>query len=293
MKDVQLRDFPSFIRTTDADAYMVKYAIQEITRASRADAIVVNTFDALERDFLDGLSRIYPKVFPVGPLQLSLNQIPENSPLHSINSNLWREELECITWLNSQKPKSVVYVNFGSITVMSPQQMVEFAWGLANSSYSFLWIIRPDLVAGETAFLPPEFLEETKARSYLASWCRQEQVLSHHSIGGFLTHSGWNSTLESIVEGVPMACWPFFAEQQTNCWASRTKWGIGMEIDNNVQRNKVQNMVTKLMEGEEGEELRRAANNWKKLAVEAAGPNGSSTLSFNTLVNDVLLSKYP
>ncbi|KAL9689964.1 hypothetical protein QQ045_010357 [Rhodiola kirilowii] len=291
MKGIRLRDFPNFVCTTNPDEIMVKYAIQEITRTARADAVILNTFDALEHDFLDGLSNIYPKVLPVGPLQLPLNQIPQSSPLHSICSSLWKDEPQCITWLNSQKPKSVVYVNYGSITVMTPQQMVEFAWGLANTKYPFLWIIRPDLVAGETAVLPPDFLEVTKGRSCLASWCPQEQVLSHTSIGGFLTHCGWNSMLESVVEGVPMVCWPFFAEQQTNCWAARTKWGIGMEIDNDVKRDKVQKMVTELMEGEKGKEMKRKAVEWKKLGAEAAGPNGSATLNFSRLINDVLLSK--
>uniref|UniRef100_A0A7N0TD25 Glycosyltransferase N-terminal domain-containing protein n=1 Tax=Kalanchoe fedtschenkoi TaxID=63787 RepID=A0A7N0TD25_KALFE len=168
MQDIRLRDFPPFARTTNIDEFIVKYILQEVTRTARADAIIMNTFDDLEHDFLDGLSKIYPKVLPIGPLQHALKQIPKSSPLHTLCSNLWREELECITWLNSQKPKSVIYVNFGSIIVMSPQQMVEFAWGLANSKYSFLWIIRPDLVAGATAVLPPEFVEDTKGRSFLA-----------------------------------------------------------------------------------------------------------------------------
>nr|GEW45809.1 7-deoxyloganetin glucosyltransferase-like [Tanacetum cinerariifolium] len=104
----------------------------------------------------------------------------------------------------------VVYVNFGSITVMTPQQLVEFGWGLAKSNYSFLWIIRPDLVIRESSVLPDELLKQTKDRCLLASWCPQEQVLKHPSVGGFLTHSGWNSTIESISSGVPMISWPFF-----------------------------------------------------------------------------------
>ncbi|GMP45946.1 hypothetical protein CsSME_00014280 [Camellia sinensis var. sinensis] len=99
---------------------------------------------------------------------------------------------------------------------MTAQQLIEFAWGLANSSHTFLWIIRPDRIVGELAILLPDFVSETKERSLL-SWCPQEQVLNHPSVGGFLTHCGWNSTLESICSGIPMLCWPFFADQQTNC----------------------------------------------------------------------------
>lgn len=108
---------------------------------------------------------------------------------------------------------------------MTPQQMVEFAWGLANSEKTFLWIIRPDL-----SVLPAEFVEATKERGLLASWCQQEEVLKHPAIGGFLTHSGWNSTIESVCSGVPMVCWPFFAEQQTNCRYVWSEWELGWKL---------------------------------------------------------------
>ncbi|PHU20387.1 UDP-glycosyltransferase 85A3 [Capsicum chinense] len=134
----------------------------------------------------------------------------------------------------------------------------------------FLWIIRPDIVSGEQAILPSEFMEETKERGMLTGWCPQEQVLSHPAIRGVLTHSGWNSALESISNGVPMICWPFFVEQQTNCWFKCTQWGIGVEIDNNVKREEVESVVRELMVGEKGKRMKKKAMEWKKLAEEAA-----------------------
>lgn len=132
---------------------------------------------------------------------------------------------------------------------MTPNQLIEFAWGFANSQMEFLWIIMPDIISGKEAILPSEFLEATKERGMLASWCPQEQVLSYPAIGGFLTHSGWNSTLESISCGVPMICWPFFAEQPTNCWFCCTKLRIGMEIDSNVKRDEVESLVRERVDG--------------------------------------------
>lgn len=173
---------------------------------------------------------------------------------------------------------------------MSKDELKEFAWGLANSGETFLWIIRPDLVAGDTAVLPPEFTEETKKRGMLANWCPQEEVLQHPAIGGFLTHSGWNSTFESIVGGVPMICWPFFAEQQTNCRYCCKHWGIGMEIDSNVRREEIENQVRELMNGEKGKEMREKAQEWKKLATEeAVVDSGSSYRNLKVLINKVLL----
>ncbi|PQQ03751.1 7-deoxyloganetin glucosyltransferase-like isoform X1 [Prunus yedoensis var. nudiflora] len=291
IRGIRLRDIPSFIRTTDPNDFMLDYLLVEIARAKRASAIILNTFDALDHEVLDGLSTLLPPVYSVGPLHLQLNQIPADDRLKSIGSNLWTEEPECLEWLDSKEPNSVVYVNFGSITVMTAEQLIEFAWGLANSNQTFFWVIRPDLVGGEAAVVPPEFMEETEKRGLLASWCPQEQVLSHPAIGGFLTHSGWNSTLESLCGGVPMICWPFFAEQHANCRFCCKEWGIGMEIEGDVKRNYVEGLVRKLMEGEEGKEMRKKALEWKKLAEEATtGPNGSSFVGLDKVVNQVLLS---
>lgn len=290
MKGIRLKDIPSFVRTTDPTDFMLNFVITVIKDAQRASAIIFNTFEELEKEILDSISSIFPPILSVGPLHLLLNQIDDDR-LNLIGSNLWKEQPHCLEWLNSHAPNSVVYVNFGSITVMSPDQMVEFAWGLAKSKHPFLWIIRPDLVVGEKSVLPPEFMAVTRERGLLASWCPQEQVLAHPSIGGFLTHCGWNSTLESISKGVPMVIWPFFAEQQTNCWCCRAKWGVGMEIDNDVKRDDVERLVTELMDGEKGKEMKKRAVEWKKSAEDATEtPSGSSVLNLDKLVNQVLLS---
>ncbi|KAL7245584.1 hypothetical protein ACSBR2_000836 [Camellia fascicularis] len=270
MNGIRLKDLPSFTRATELNV-AIHFVLEAIDKAHEASAIIFNTFDALEHDFL-------------------LDQFLQNH-LNSIGSSLWKEETECLSWLDSKKPNSVIYVNFGSITVMTPLQLIEFAWGLANSNQTFLWIIRPDLVVGDSAILPPDFVSETKERSLLASWCPQELVLNHPSVGGFLTHSGWNSTLESICSGVPMLCWPFFAEQQTNCWSCCSQWGVGMEINSDVKREEVERMVRELMGGERGKEMRRKVMEWKKLGEEATACSvGSAYLNFEKLVGGVLMS---
>ncbi|KAK7840516.1 7-deoxyloganetin glucosyltransferase [Quercus suber] len=181
MKNICLKYLPSFIRTIDQDDVSLNYLICQIERASRALGIILNTF---EQDALDALSSMLPRIYTIGPLVLLANQIKDEN-LKSIDSNLWKEQLGCVEWLNSKKPNSVVYVNFGSITIMTPQQLIEFAWGLANSEKSFLWIIRLDLVVGDSTILPPEFVIKMKDRAMLATWCAQEQILKHPSIGGF------------------------------------------------------------------------------------------------------------
>ncbi|PRQ52324.1 putative 7-deoxyloganetin glucosyltransferase [Rosa chinensis] len=292
MKDIRLRDLPTLFRTTDPNDPMFNFSMEATDSVHKASAVVLLTFDALEHDVLDAISSMFdqPLVYTIGPIELLLNQIP-NDPLESMGYSLWKEECECLEWLKNKAQNSVVYVNFGSVAVLTPQQLVEFGWGLANSKFHFLWVVRPDLVIGESAILPPEFVAETKERGLLASWCPQEEVLNHPSVGGFLTHCGWNSTIESLTAGVPMLCWPFFGDQQTNCFYTCNKWGIGMEITNDVKRDEVAKLVRELMEGEKGKKMKSRVMEWKKLAEEATAPEGSSFKNLDNLVNQVLLQK--
>lgn len=287
MKGVRLKDIPTFIRTTNPDDIMFIYNLQSVNNARKADAVILNTFDDFEHHVLDAIKTKLPKLYTVGPLSMLQRQLcPTN--LDSIGSNLWKEDTECLGWLDRWKPKSVVYVNYGSLITVTPQHLREFAWGLADTNYPFLWVIRPDIVdGGGERILSKEFTAAISGRGLLVGWCPQERVLSHPSVGGFLTHCGWNSTMESVSEGVPMICWPFFAEQQMNCFYSCTKWGIGMEIDSDIKREKVESLVRELMEGMKGQGLRQKAIDWKKRAEIATSPDGSSYINFNKIVTQL------
>ncbi|KAK2420033.1 7-deoxyloganetin glucosyltransferase [Trifolium repens] len=189
-----------------------------------------------------------------------LNQTLQNH-LASLGSNLWKEDTKCLKWLESKEPGSVVYVNFGSVTVMTLEQILEFAWGLAGSKKPFLWILRPDIVIGGSFILSSEFEDEISNRGLIASWCSQEQVLNHPS------------TIESICAGVPMLCWPFFADQPTNCRYICNEWEIGMEIDTNVKRDEVEKLINELMVGDRGKKMRQKAMELKKKAEEKTSPS--------------------
>ncbi|XP_028778790.1 7-deoxyloganetin glucosyltransferase [Neltuma alba] len=292
MKNMRLRDLPSFFSTLDQDDYyMLNHCINELQAAQAAQAIICNTFSELENDTLETLSSMFPPFYPIGPIPLLLSQSLQKHELDSIGSNLWKEEDECINWLNSKKPKSVVYVNYGSITIMSSEKLYEFAWGLANSKKPFLWIIRPDLVNGESVILSPKFLNETKDRGFIASRCEQEKVLNHPSIGGFLTHCGWNSMTESLCAGVPMLCWPFYGDQQTNCHYTCTEWGIGLEIDCNVKREVVDRLINELIDGEKGKEVRQKILEWQNTAKAATNAGGSSYINLDKLIQQLLVEK--
>ncbi|KAG8493971.1 hypothetical protein CXB51_011424 [Gossypium anomalum] len=181
-----------------------------------------------------------PPIYSLGPLNLLLNHQVYHNDCKQLRSNLWKEDPICLEWLDSKQPNSVVYVNFVVITVMTPEQLTEFACGLANSNHSFC--------------------------------------------------GGWNSTIESISFGVPMIWWPFFADQQTNCWFSCTRWGIAMEINSDVKRDDVAGHVRELMEGEKGKAMKKKALEWKKMAEETTNtPDGSSYDNLNHIINQGLL----
>ncbi|KAL8060969.1 hypothetical protein ABFX02_02G058300 [Erythranthe guttata] len=285
MKRIRLKDFPTFIRTTDPQDFMLNFAIQETDASHRATAIILNTFDALEQDTLHALSATYAPlpIYTIGPL---INHTTTTQAAAS----LWKEDHSCMEWLDAQHPGSVLYVNFGSIAVVTRQQLAEFAWGLADSRKPFLWCVRPDAVEGGGAAQPPEFTVEVRDRGMVVGWAPQERVLKHPSIGGFLTHCGWNSTIESIANGgLPLICWPFFAEQQTNCRYSCVEWGIGLEIDNDVKRDDVAAAVIELMDGDKGKKMKYRALELKRKAEEATAPGGSSYMNLDKLIKDVLL----
>ncbi|KAJ6811706.1 7-deoxyloganetin glucosyltransferase-like [Iris pallida] len=289
MKGIRLKDIPTFIRTTDPDDTMLNFDGGEAQNALKASGVIINTFDDLEHEVVEEMRKMFPRLYTIGPLPKFVDRIADDCPSKSIGSNLWKEDTRCLEWLDGREDASVVYVNFGSITVMTARQLEEFAWGLANSKHPFLWVVRPDLVAagGESTVVPEGFVEETGGRGVVVGWCPQERVLCHPCVGAFLTHSGWNSTLESICGGVPMMCWPFFAEQPTNCRYVCEEWGIGTEIDGDVRRDDVERMVREMMGGEKGREMRARAREWKERAEAAARPGGSSYEQMNALLHDL------
>ncbi|XP_077219332.1 7-deoxyloganetin glucosyltransferase-like [Tasmannia lanceolata] len=286
MRGMHLKDC-SRMRTTDPGNTMLKFMVEEIQNSFKASAIVLNTFDDLEHEVLSAMRSIYHRVYTIGPLTFHCRGMPESS-LKSTRTNLWIEETECLKWLDKQEAASVLYVNFGSLASLTCQQLNEFAWGLANTKHPFMWVIRRNIVIDVQAILPQDFMTEIEGRGLIASWCPQEEVLSHPSIAWFLTHCGWNSIVESICGGVPMICWPQFGDQPTNCRYICNEWGIGVEISNDVKREEIEHVVREAMEGEEGMEMRLKAMKWKESAENATRQGGSSSTNLDRLISEVL-----
>ncbi|GAB2274424.1 hypothetical protein Dimus_009193 [Dionaea muscipula] len=230
--------------------------------------IIVNTVEFLEYQAIKTAQHYYfpTPIVPIGPFHKITG---ENSP-----NSLVKEDSSCISWLDKQQPNSVLYVSFGSMASISAAEFVEIAWGLEASKQPFLWVIRSGLIHGEDDWrklLPRYNLEKKQLieeRSCIVSWAPQKQVLAHPAVGGFWSHCGWNSTLESICEGVPVICRPFSSDQFVDTKYITSVWKVGLELkDNQFERSEIERCIRRLMEEKEGEEMRSRAGILKEKAV--------------------------
>ena len=217
----------------------------------------------------------------------------ESSPLESNNCVLPKEDRSCMTWLDSQPSRSVLYVSFGSFIKLSRDQILEFWHGMVNSGKWFLWVIRSDLIDGEPGVgpVPVELDQGTKERGCIVSWAPQEEVLAHQAIGGFLTHSGWNSTLESMVAGVPMICWPQVGNQQVNSRCVSEIWKIGFDMKDTCDRSTIEKLVRDLMDNKR-DKIMESTVQIAKMARDAVKEGGSSYRNLEKLIEDIRLMAF-
>nr|BAD52007.1 UDP-glucose: chalcononaringenin 2'-O-glucosyltransferase [Dianthus caryophyllus]BBD75332.1 chalcononaringenin 2'-O-glucosyltransferase [Dianthus caryophyllus] len=250
-------------------------AVVKLTKASHG--VICNSFEELEPLSISRVREILSiPVFPVGPLHK-----------HSASSttSIWQQDKSSLTWLNTQAPNSVLYVSFGSVAAMKKSDFVEIAWGLANSSQPFLWVVRSGLSQGlESNDLFPEgYLDMIRGRGHIVKWAPQLEVLAHRAVGGFLTHCGWNSTVESVSEGVPMVCLPFLVDQAMNARYVSDVWKVGVLIEDGIKRDNIERGIRKLMAEPEGEELRKRAKSLMECAKKSYMEGGSSYESLEAL----------
>lgn len=197
----------------------------------------------------------------------------------------------CILWLDAREIGSVVYVSFGSLASVGEEQMEEVAWGLKRSNRHFLWVVRES----EKQKLPSNFMEDTAEKGLVVSWCPQLDVLAHKAVGCFMTHCGWNSTLEALSLGVPMVVMPQWTDQTTNAKFVADVWGAGVRVKATnvkgiVKREQIEECLREVMEGEKGKEMKRNTERWKELAKEAMGEGGSSDKNIEEFVATILSS---
>ncbi|KAF0910923.1 hypothetical protein E2562_005320 [Oryza meyeriana var. granulata] len=278
---------------------MCKAMASSWERNTETMGVLVNSFESLEsraartlRDPLCVPGKVLPPIYCVGPL------VGEGAKEAA-------ERNECLGWLDSQPDHSVVFLCFGSKGTFSAEQLKEIAVGLENSGQRFIWVVRTPPTTTEgfkkymeqrpeldlDAVFPEGFMERTQDRGFIVtSWAPQVDVLRHPATGTFVTHCGWNSTLEGITAGVPMLCWPQYAEQKMNKVFMTADMGVAVELEGYnsdfVKAEELEAKVRLVMESEEGRQLRARSAAREKEAEAALEEGGSSHAAFVQFLSD-------
>ncbi|XP_031276321.1 UDP-glycosyltransferase 73C3-like [Pistacia vera] len=290
---------PNAVNMGSSDARELRYEIRNTELA--AYGVVVNTFEELESSYIKEFRKVRgDKVWCIGPVSLcnkeNLDKF-ERGDKASIDGD------HCLKWLDLQDPSSVVYVCLGSLSRLAAPQLIDLGLALEASSRPFIWVIKTGNKEFEKWISEENFEDRIKGRGLvIRGWAPQVLILSHPAIGGFLTHCGWNSTLEGICAGVPMATWPLSAEQFYNEKFMQVvkisvrlgsefsvKWGEEDKFGVLIKRERIQKAIEELMGGgEEAKKRRKRAKEVGEIAKAALEEGGSSYLNLTLLIQDIM-----
>ncbi|XP_073311475.1 scopoletin glucosyltransferase-like [Primulina huaijiensis] len=285
---------PFDLRETEGEFAELIFQSREADR--RSYGVAVNSFYELESSYADHYRNFLGiKAWNIGPLLLCNNGDEEKAGRGRKSSI---DEHECLAWLDSKKPGSVVYACFGSMVSCTQAQLHEIAFGLESSGQDFIWVVRErriDEINGD--FLPNEFEERIREKGLIINgWAPQMLILDHPSIGAFVTHCGWNSILEGVCAGVPMVTWPMFAEQFFNEKLVTQVLRIGVSVGNKqwrtvaiegVPREAVAEAVRHVMVSGEVAEMRNRAKCYGEMARKAVEEGGSSYTDLSALIEEL------
>ncbi|KAK6136025.1 hypothetical protein DH2020_030235 [Rehmannia glutinosa] len=132
------------------------------------------------------------------------------------------------TFKELEDRRSTIFASFGSEYFLSENEIEQIACGLELSEVNFVWALRFPI--GENINihekLPLGFLERVGERGMVVEgWAPQRRILSHPSVGGFLSHCGWSSVMEGIYWASCVVAADEFGPGQMRGWWRR--WGGG------------------------------------------------------------------
>ncbi|WCJ25599.1 UDP-Glycosyltransferase superfamily protein [Euphorbia peplus] len=207
------------------------------------------------------------------------------SPIsHNQNSGaqFWKEDPTCLKWLDQQPPNSVIYVAFGSFTIFNQTQFEQLALALQLTNKPFLWVVRPENEVSQTQEYPDGF-EGKNGR--IVGWVPQHKVLSHPSIACFVSHCGWNSTIEGISNGVPFLCWPYFGDQFLNKGYICDIWKVGLGLEKDemgiIRKEELKGKIEELI-GDKG--IKERCLRIMKIMRNNVEEGGDSLTNFNKFI---------
>ncbi|KAL5703453.1 4-alpha-glucanotransferase [Ranunculus cassubicifolius] len=280
-----LHDLPSSVVT--GEERDMRFLLGQFSNVNKADWLLFNTFDDLESEIVKWMGSLW-RVRTIGPTTPSMYlDKPIEGDMENSICLFKPSEGNYLKWLNAKETGSVLYIAFGSLAELGEQQMQEIIRGIKKSGKDFLWVVRET----EQSKLPEGFIEEMVEKGLIVPWCSQLEVLDHEAIGCFLTHCGWNSTIEALSLGVPMVAMPQIWDQLTNAKFIEDVWKIGLRVmkdDKGIVRGEeLQLCIKEIMEGERGKLIKTNASRWKELAKNAMDAGGSSDLNIEEFVTSV------
>nr|QHG10985.1 UGT99C8 [Avena strigosa] len=265
-----------------------------------ADGAVLNTFLGLEGQFVKCFEAALGKpVWALGPFFLN-NRDEDAVATRGDKDKPSAVDQDAVTaWLDAMDESAVTYVSFGSLVRMPPEQLYEVGHGLVDSGKPFVWVVKESETASPEA---REWLQALEARTagrglVVRGWVSQLAILSHRAIGGFVTHCGWNSLLESVAHGVPVVTWPHFGDQFLNEQLVVEVLGVGVPVRGAagpvvpVVREHIERAVSELMGGGAvAQERRRKCKEFGERAHTAVAKGGSSHENLTQLVHSFVRS---
>ncbi|XP_043693540.1 mogroside IE synthase-like [Telopea speciosissima] len=277
-----IHDLPAFIYNWESYPPFLELVLNQFQNVEKADCLLINTFDKLEDEVLKWMSKLYPikTIGPTMPLIYLDNRVEDDK---DYGLSLFQPSKETyMDWLNMREAGSVIYVSFGSFAELGDEQMEELALGLKSSNHYFLWVVRKS----EENKIPKSLVEAKSEKGLVVAWCSQLEVLAHNAVGCFMTHCGWNSTIEAVSLGVPMIAMPQLADQTTNAKFVEDVWEVGVRVKLDekgiARREEIEQCVKEVMEGDRREQIKKNAFRWKVLAKEAVDEGG---IQIRTLKN--------
>ncbi|CAM0877313.1 unnamed protein product [Alopecurus aequalis] len=269
-------DVPPFVAVPELSPALREMSVGQFDGLKDADDVLVNSVSDMEpkeAKYMESTWRAKMIGPTLPPFYLDDHRLPSNK---SYGFDLFSGDKLCIHWMDGQNIKSVVLVSYGTFSEYAAAQLEELGNGLCNSGKPFLWVVR----CNESHKLSQELKEKCEKKGLIVSWCPQIAVLAHKASGCFVTHCGWNSTLEAIVCGVPIVAIPHWADQPTIAKYVQSSWGIGVRTQPGengwVKRGEIDRCIRLVMDGERKDEYRKNVVKWIEKAKEATREGGSS-----------------
>ncbi|XP_022850737.1 UDP-glycosyltransferase 83A1-like [Olea europaea var. sylvestris] len=251
-----------------------KLLVKNMQLVKSSDRLICNSSNWLE----PGTFASFPNFLPIGPL-LASNRLGNSA------GNFWQQDSGCLLWLDQQQRNSVIYVAFGSSMVFDQNQFKELALSLELTKRPFLWVVRENTAEDVDNAYPIGFRERVRNWGRIVAWAPQQNVLSHPSIACFISHCGWNSTIEGISNGVPFLCWPYFSDQMFNQSYICDYLKIGLKLNKDeggiIRHEEIYNKLEQLLGDERFKEL---ALDLQSNVLNSVREGGSSYNNFKDLV---------